>query len=217
MDYVSKVCSELTGFSLNSCYVDTSQTSILKLPPSVRHFGIVDCQLSKVPIAPSIFLGMCNILPALTTLGNKLLKYFSRMPKRINVIFYLDLTGAKWMPHHSLQAVAKCQNLQKLCLADCWHVGDTVAYTAIAVAGGGFKSLKWWMVIRLRIFFIEKRWSIIIFTCRLDLRGTSVSTHELAFFTSLPKIECLYVGRTTEKPIVFPSGNSKNLITFSLH
>ena len=102
----------------------------------------------------------------------------------------LDLTNSGWLSNHSLQAICKCDLLQRLILKGCRRLGECFAYTALATRFG-FKNISW-----------------------LDLRDTSIGDNEVPCFSRLPKITHLFLGRTASEYIPPPAGSESNgLIT----
>ena len=85
---------------------------------------------------------------------------------------FLDLSNCRWLSHHSLQAISKCQNLENLILNGCRRIGECFVYTALATRFGFRKVV------------------------HLDLRNTNIGDSEVPCFGRLPNITDLYLGHT---------------------
>ena len=89
---------------------------------------------------------------------------------------FLDLTNCRWLAHHSLQAISKCQKLEELILFGCRRIGECFVYTALATRFG-FRNVS-----------------------HLDLRNTNIGDSEVTCFGRLPKITNLSLGHTVPIP-----------------
>lgn len=165
---ISDKCPKLEEFSFESCLIDAEHISISQLPKSTKRLSLKNCQVVNIDPQKSYFYQMESLLPSLE---------------------FLDLTNCRWLSHHSLQAISKCQNLEKLILYGCRRIGECFVYTALATRFG-FRKVS-----------------------HLDLRNTNIGDSEVPCFGRLPNITDLFLGHTMPMPPSSRDSESNGCIT----
>jgi hypothetical protein len=121
LENISERCPNLAKFEMKHCFIDASKIKVSLFPPSLKHLGLVDCEVINVPAKESYFLNMYTLLPNLES---------------------LDLSNSPWLPNHSLMAICKCEKLSKVSFRGCYRMGECFAYTAMATRFG-FRKVNW--------------------------------------------------------------------------
>ena len=121
LEKICQQCPSLESLELKHCFIDAAKIKVNLFPSSIKHLGIVDCELINTPATESYFFNMQIMLQHLES---------------------VDLSNSPWLPTHSIQALCKCSKLKKLSLKGCIRMGDTYVYTALATRFG-FRTLEW--------------------------------------------------------------------------
>lgn len=165
LESISRICPNLDEFILDKCYINAERITIDKFPNTISIFGITNSNVINISDQRSYFYQMDRHLPFLES---------------------IDLSNSGWLSNHSLQAIGRCDTINRCNLVGCRRIGETFVYTALATRFG-FRN-----------------------TTFIDLRDTFVGDSEVTCFGRLPMITHLYLGKTNPTVHISAPTNSES-------